>query len=1307
MIERTLLTTYPANYQSFVLLAFYFLFYAQANAQDAPIRNLIPYEKTRTGIVHDFVVVNESIYAAAENGLFRFSNGRSELIPLPITTSQGGILSSVTVGADETLWLAVYGIGIFVVDTRTHKVTPFNHFTDKLKTSWDIEFCNDKVFINTINNVVALDASQSYAIEFLHQNNSEQPIRSLQCSGEILAFFVADEVVLAQTDNVEVSRRLSLAEVFPQLKEISVVRLLDDVIYVGGDTGFYRYQDNIWQFVGFDEVHSVTKAIQDVYRHIDGTIWVAASGIYRVSNDKLVPLNNLYPLLSLPSVETIKKIAALNDKEVLFSSTQIGVVVLPAETTATRLLGISEKIHQEEIVSAFRIGDDNVLLETHQHVFRVDLKQNGDLYPLPIDADGLVQVGENLFLDSTKCELASHLTGFVENLKEISNRALCFGENYHSLRYGDDKWLVHLQKNRSQLFFVVDEVGRVVDQFPAPKNRTKLILLTSGNELLVVDNFGRLYIQKSKFQWASHVYRSDSAVIVNCAYEYRFNLVSLCTDGHGLINFDLKNATFSNVDVRLTQDSRFVRGGAIDRQGNETLATNKGLIFLNRDRQRFMSLGHRFGVVDSDFDYGAIFKASDDAMIVFGDRLNYLMDMRKLAAIFEDRLNTSTSLIASLRDNQGNITTVSTDGLNSISVPYDSKKLLIEFQRDYAIWDENADIEYRYINDSDRWNLLSDDTDSIEYLALPVGRNVFEIRYKDMVSELPQPVTRFIVDVDKPVWRSLPLMLLYLSILILLFGLVHHRYKRGEARRQLKIKRVVFSQQDNLKESQTSIRSLLDIRQRFFSQLAAQISSPVMAISNLMAIDAIFSDSKESVNGRKNLSLYVEQIKGLVSYFQSYSGIQRNKHLPLKRYILKTELTTVLESLRPQLESKNIELTLINRCRRTADFVPDSLEIIAKALINAALYLAPAGGLLNIKAWEDGLDLRVDTEILANMVPDAEPFEIDDKLKVEFELAKSIAITNDGYLHLSELNSGAAGFQLSLPIVSLKNEDFIPFSSDEVSSIEPVKKSDSEVLKTVLVVEENEALRHLLVSSIQDSVLCFSAASLLDAQNIVLLERPDLIVADFNLSTHSGLDFLAFVRKDEALSDTPFIMTTTVANSEIRQSSITARADLLLEKPFSSEELLLHIQNLLERYKNKVEPPKSNYLTRLSELHAGESIPTFSSDREQAFFLKYLGIIQRHFSDESFNRKQAAGLLYISERQLNRKLNALKVENFAEYLKRFRLNHARKLLSEGKTITDVAFSVGFSTPSYFTSCFKAEFGQTPTQFRDENYRFEQ
>ena len=102
--------------------------------------------------------------------------------------------------------------------------------------------------------------------------------------------------------------------------------------------------------------------------------------------------------------------------------------------------------------------------------------------------------------------------------------------------------------------------------------------------------------------------------------------------------------------------------------------------------------------------------------------------------------------------------------------------------------------------------------------------------------------------------------------------------------------------------------------------------------------------------------------------------------------------------------------------------------------------------------------------------------------------------------------------------------------------------------------------------------------------------------------------------------------------------------------------------------------------------------------RDEQFYTKLMAVVEENYIDDQFGRSQAASVLAIGERQLNRRLNSIVDYNFNELVRKYRLQKSKELLLEGHRIGDVGYSVGFTSQSYFSRCFKAEFSLSPKQF---------
>jgi len=157
------------------------------------------------------------------------------------------------------------------------------------------------------------------------------------------------------------------------------------------------------------------------------------------------------------------------------------------------------------------------------------------------------------------------------------------------------------------------------------------------------------------------------------------------------------------------------------------------------------------------------------------------------------------------------------------------------------------------------------------------------------------------------------------------------------------------------------------------------------------------------------------------------------------------------------------------------------------------------------------------------------------------------------------------------------------------------------------------------------------------------------------------------------------------------------QVDEYISKPFSQRELMLRIDNLLVIR----EILRKRHGQSLSHDSPALGDPSEQgADRDSEFIRKFESVISNHYGEPEFRRTKAASLMAVSERQLNRKLSAIVDHNFSEYLRKFRLRQSRPLLRQGLQVAEVSARVGFSSAGYFSACFKAEYGQTPSEYSD-------
>ena len=215
------------------------------------------------------------------------------------------------------------------------------------------------------------------------------------------------------------------------------------------------------------------------------------------------------------------------------------------------------------------------------------------------------------------------------------------------------------------------------------------------------------------------------------------------------------------------------------------------------------------------------------------------------------------------------------------------------------------------------------------------------------------------------------------------------------------------------------------------------------------------------------------------------------------------------------------------------------------------------------------------------------------------------------------------------------------------------------------------------------------------AMEIVRMELPDIILSDLMMSKVDGLVLCRNIKGDMLTSHVPFIILSAKNSVETRLECWDAGVDLFEEKPFNSQLLLTKVANLLRsrkllKYKYQIAIP-------VSVLH--DEKEGGAESLEDRFLKEVNAAIDKHKDKPDLSVRELGEELHMRHDQLYRKLKTLTGLSANHYIRTYRLNCAAAMLRSKKyMVTEVLYSVGFNNPSYFTKCFKKEFGVLPSEY---------
>lgn len=256
---------------------------------------------------------------------------------------------------------------------------------------------------------------------------------------------------------------------------------------------------------------------------------------------------------------------------------------------------------------------------------------------------------------------------------------------------------------------------------------------------------------------------------------------------------------------------------------------------------------------------------------------------------------------------------------------------------------------------------------------------------------------------------------------------------------------------------------------------------------------------------------------------------------------------------------------------------------------------------------------------------------------------------------------------------------------------------------SVLIVDDNDDIREYLRTILQDKYQVFEAE---DGQKGLALAQeqvPDIIVSDVMMPVMNGLEFCQNVKMNEITSHIPVILLTARALNSHQIEGYKSGADAYITKPFQPDLLLARIGNLLRnRHLLKDLWGTSSNATKKEDKTATTENTLLSSEgtRENAFISRFKKVVEERMTDSELSVETIGSELGLSRVQLYRKVKALTGSSPVDLLRKARLNKAQQLLqTTDLSVSEIAYQVGFTSPSYFTKCYKDEYGKVPGESR--------
>ena len=282
---------------------------------------------------------------------------------------------------------------------------------------------------------------------------------------------------------------------------------------------------------------------------------------------------------------------------------------------------------------------------------------------------------------------------------------------------------------------------------------------------------------------------------------------------------------------------------------------------------------------------------------------------------------------------------------------------------------------------------------------------------------------------------------------------------------------------------------------------------------------------------------------------------------------------------------------------------------------------------------------------------------------------------------------------------SLPQQSAVQLSSEVPDELEVIDTDMPDVdshATTVLVIDDNEDIRILLKTLLSDTYTVITATG--GEQGIRLASKyiPDLIICDVMMPGIDGLETCRRLKNETITSHIPVLMLTACSMDEQRVEGYRCGADAYISKPFDSAMLLARCEALLIN-RRKVQEALAAHAAAPAVAHPSTAAPVATGGIDDEFYNRFVALVEKEMSDSEMSVEALAGSLGLSRVQFYRKIKALTNYSPAELVRIMRLKRADILLkTTSQTVSEIAYAIGFSSPSYFSKCYKDYFGESPT-----------
>ncbi len=645
-----------------------------------------------------------------------------------------------------------------------------------------------------------------------------------------------------------------------------------------------------------------------------------------------------------------------------------------------------------------------------------------------------------------------------------------------------------------------------------------------------------------------------------------------------------------------------------------------------------------------------------------------------------------------------------------------------------SFYDESKNqFQYKLEGFDESWSSWTLETKK-DYTNIPEGNYTFMVRAKNIFNEISEEDSYAFI-ILPPWYRTWWMYLIYAFGAIVLVLLIS-QWRSKELRRKnenleeiVKERTVEIQHKNELLNHQTEKLVELDTaKTQLYTNITHEFRTPLTVILGVADVLKSNAEKGKLQKAEQSLEMIERNGKKLLRLVNEMLDMAKLESGNIKLNMVQTDVIPFVkylsESFHSLAEDKGINLTVYSEIDKLEmDFDANKLTAIITNLISNAVKFTPKNGkiivhlnkmvknegeLLVIKVRDDGLGIAEgELAHVFNRFYQADTGTAQYGTGIGLAIVKELVELMKGTINVESALGKGSVFTIKIPITykAIKKAS-AKISMDKpmevvnsISEMEESIENTSSELPLVLIIEDNVDVAHYLKTCLQGKYKTIHAINGKVGIDMAYEKIPNIIITDVMMPEKDGYEVCEVLKSDERTDHIPIIILTAKVTDKDRLAGLLRGADAYLAKPFQKAELFTRLDQLILLRKKMIGKMERGDFTKLLEKKV--------DNPETKFIQKVVKIIHEELSNEDLGALHLARKLYLSESQIYRKLKAITGKSTAVFIRSVRLQKAKEfILATDKTISEIAYEVGFNDPSWFSRTFKEEFGIAPNAMRN-------